>query len=217
MDDSMVDGFDFIRAQALLSRSDSARARLAEFSKLADDFKLKSEKATDVSTEWDRAAALLRSFLTESGERLAAQVSELVTKALRDVFLDDSVEFKVTSRVLRGTASVEFSLLSDGVERPVLDYHGGGVAEVIAFVLRVVVVLMSSGKRPVLVLDEPFARVSVEYRPRLAQFVRGLADETGLQLIAVTHDEHLPEVADVHYRVTRGDGGSVFSLVDRDG
>ena len=161
----------------------------------------------------DQAAALLRSISSDRASDLAARVSDLVTRGLRTVFEDDAVEFRVTTRTLRGQSAVEFALVTDGVERPVLDHHGGGVAEVVAFVLRVVVVLLTPGTRRVLILDEPFARVSVDYRPRLASFVRDLVESTGLQLIVVTHDDALPEVADVHYRVSRRGGESSFQLV----
>lgn len=165
----------------------------------------------------ERAAALLRLLSDERAEDLAKKVSDLVTEGLRSVFADDSVEFKVSSRTLRGQSSIEFSLVTDGVERPIMDYHGGGVAEVIAFVLRVVVVLLSPGTRRILILDEPFARVSVNYRPRLAAFVRDLAKSTGLQLLVVTHDDSLPEVADVCYRVSREAGSpTVFERVETD-
>lgn len=158
--------------------------------------------------DWTRAADVIRSFSDESSERLRADIERLVTHGLRTVFEDDSLTFVVTTRVLRGATSVEFSLRSGDVERPILNSYGGGVAEVVAFVLRVVVTLLS-GKRPLLVLDEPFSRVSANFRPRLARFVRELVDQTNLQIIAVTHDDHLPEVADVHYSFAQVEGATV--------
>lgn len=148
--------------------------------------------------DWSRAADIINSFDDEAGKRLKDDIERLVSHGLSSVF-EEPMQFKVTSRLLRGAPSVEFTLISNGVERPILGSHGGGVAQVVGFVLRVVVVMLTPGLRPVLVLDEPFSQVSVGYRPRLADFIRELVDATPLQLILVTHDDHLPAVADVHH------------------
>ena len=161
----------------------------------------------------DQAAALLRSISSDRASDLAARVSDLVTRGLRTVFEDDAVEFRVTTRTLRGQSAVEFALVTDGVERPLRPPPGGGAGGGALLAAGVFVAPCRPAPRRVPILDEPFARVSVDYRPRLASFVRDLVESTGLQLIVVTHDDALPEVADVHYRVSRRGGESSFQLV----
>lgn len=166
----------------------------------AEVVRLQAEEA-----DWARAADVIRSFSDAHSEHLKEDIERLVSHGLTSVF-DEPMQFKVTTRLLRGASSVEFTLVSNEVERPVLGSHGGGVAQVVGFVLRVVVTMLNRQLRPVLFLDEPFSQVSAEYRPRLAAFVRELVDSTPLQIVMVTHDTDLPEVADVRYRFSSVNG-----------
>jgi DNA repair ATPase RecN len=200
---------------ALLARGERLLGKIGALRDEAHATTILIEDAQEQAAVYEQAAALLRSYSTEAAEKLRSDIEKLVTYGVQSVFGDESLSFKVTNRVLRGVQVVEFALVSNGVERPVLGSHGGGVAEVVGFILRVVVVLLSS-RRPFLVLDEPFARVSVNYRPRLAQFVAELVERTSLQLLIVTHDADLPEVADRHYRLTLREGKTEVQLVPRD-
>lgn len=200
MTSDVIDGFErLVRATALAKGQ-----RLSAESQLVN-LRKRQRDAAHLSADWNRAADLLRTVSDEQSERLRSDLEGLVSRALSAVF-DDGLTFSVTTRILRGAPAVEFSLTdSAGVVRPVIGSHGGGVAQVVAFVLRVVVVLLSP-VRPVLVLDEPFSMVSSHYRPRLARFIREVVDSTSLQLVLVTHDDEMPAVADRHYAFTSSAG-----------
>lgn len=192
-----------------LTSINAARKELAESARrLADQ----SEAQRAAEQDWDRAAAVIRSFSDDHSENLKADIERLVSYALTSVFAEP-MHFKVVTRVLRGQTNIEFALEQNGVERPILGSHGGGVAQVVGFILRATVLLLTKSLRPVLVLDEPFSQVSSEYLPRLAAFLRELVDSTPLQLIVVSHEEELAEVSDVHYRFTAVAGLSRVSLV----
>lgn len=205
----VLDAFD-----RLIRETAQAKGRRSAAEATLADLRRRQAAAVDLEADWSRAADLLRTIEDEQSDRLRRDVEGLVSRALAAVF-DEPLSFVVSTRILRGQPAVEFSLVDpSGTQRPVLGSHGGGVAQVVSFVLRVVVVLLSPS-RPVLILDEPFSMVSASYRPRLARFIREVVDSTSLQLILVTHDEHLPEVADRHYAFTRsGDRTHVREVTD---
>ena len=189
--------------KALLAQADDAEAHAA------------AQRASEA--EWTRAADVLRSFSDDASEKLRGDIESLVTHALRSVFSDQSMAFRIHTRQLRGTNAVEFALASGGVEQPVPGAHGGGVLQVVAFVLRVVVLMLDRRRRPILFLDEPFSHVSANYRPALAQFLRELVDTTDLQLFIVTHDDATPEVADMALRLEQHAGAARVVVEDRAG
>jgi DNA repair exonuclease SbcCD ATPase subunit len=102
----------------------------------------------------------------------------------------------------------------DGVDADPLDAHGGGLVDVVAFVLRVVV---ATHARPALrrfmVLDEPFRHLSAEHTDGVGYLLRRLAETTGWQFLVVTHQRELAAHADVAYVVRLHNGATVLEPV----
>jgi DNA repair exonuclease SbcCD ATPase subunit len=153
----------------------------------------------------DRVTAILTGCGEERQQHAQRQLEQLVTRGLQVIF-DEGLSFRVVQSVRRGQANVDFVVSSayggSVVETSVMDARGGGMAAVAGFLLRLVVLLLTPGARRLLVLDESFAHVSAEYRPRLAEFLREVTDKAGVQLILVTHDPEYGEVADACYRLS---------------
>lgn len=168
----------------------------------------------------ERVAALLTRIGEERQQSAQQQIEELVTRALQVIF-DKSLSFHLIQSVSGSQPRVDFVIRSvyevapsDGelggsavVETPVLDARGGGMAVVIAFLLRLVVLLLTPGARRVLFLDESFSHVSAEYEPRLAEFLREVCDQAGVQIVMITHSTAYSDVADKRYQLTLGPGG----------
>lgn len=138
------------------------------------------------------------------------QIEELVTRAVQVVF-GEELSFKLVPSVKRDQASLDFVLASKygdiTIETPVLEARGGGMAAVVGFVLRLVVLLLTPDARRVLVLDETFAHVSESFVPRVAEFLREVADKAGVQVVLVTHSTGYGDVADRRYRLVLGKDG----------
>ena len=168
--------------------------------------------------ELDRVTVLLNSLGEE--RQLAAQssIEELVTRGLRMIF-DDTLSFHIVQAVKGKTAVVEFvvrtTLGSDVIETPVMDARGGGLAAVIGFLLRFVVMLMGRDPRDstIMVLDEIFAHVSAEYLEPTGQFLREVVDRTGVQIIMVTHQPEFAQYADRVYNFSTTNGKTVVKDV----
>lgn len=169
---------------------------------------------TATVTELDRVTALLNSLGED--RQLAAQnsIEELVTRGLQMIF-DDTLSFHIVQNVRGKTAVVEFvvrtTLGSSVIETQVMDARGGGLAAVIGFLLRLVVMLMSRSERDanLLVLDETFSMVSAEYLEPLGEFLREVVDRTGAQIVLVTHQQAFEEFADKVYYFSTEDGTTV--------
>lgn len=171
----------------------------------------KAQDAEVTMIACEEATAFLNSFADERQAQVQTQIETLVTHGVQTIFGDD-LTFHVISEQKANRAEVSFSLRSsmgdETVETPILDARGGGVAAVVGFLLRLIITLLRED-RPLLVLDETFAQVSDGYLPNVGQFVKELVDQTGAQILMVTHSDVFAEYADAKYQVTQKNGVSV--------
>lgn len=149
----------------------------------------------------DRVTILLNNIGEDKQQKAQEHIEGIVTRGLQAIF-GPTFSFHIAQTMKGKSASVEFLIrthLDDvTLETPVLESHGGGLAAIVGFLLRVTVMLLDKGadKANVLVLDETFGMVSAEFLDPLAEFVRELIDKTGLQVILVTHQDQWLEYAD---------------------
>lgn len=133
------------------------------------------------------------------------RIGALVTRCLRAVFDPEPYAFEITAKKARGRTECLGRLKRFGRQIDPLAAAGGGVIDVATFALRVAaLVLYKRPLRRVLVLDEPFRFVSVEYRAPLKALVLKLADELNIQFIIVTHIEELKLGNVIDIRTARG-------------
>jgi len=149
-------------------------------------------------------------YAREQGRR---QVEFMVSQALQFVFGGD-LEFKVVVEERRERPEAEFYVCSTygggfRVETTPQDARGGGVVDVISLALRLALIhaLRPQVKGPV-VLDEPAKHVSVEFSPQVAQFLKSASQSLGRQIIMVSHNQHLADMADTAYLVEMQQGKS---------
>lgn len=133
------------------------------------------------------------------------KIEKLVTKGIRAVFDREDLEFKLEISISRGDVAVKPVIVCEynnkTLETDIIEGHGGGLGDVVSFVLRVVVLSLIRPQRArLLVLDEPFKHVSSEYLPAVAELMKELRKITKLQIIMVTHKSELAECADVIYK-----------------
>lgn len=162
----------------------------------------------------EKVLGVLTSVGEERQESAQRQVEGLVTRALQVIF-DENLSFNLVPSVKANRAEIDFVLVSEygekttvRVETPVLEARGGGMAAVVGFVLRLVVLLLTPGARRVLFLDESFGMVSADYEPRLAEFLREVADKAGVQIVLITHSKAYDDLADVSYELSLGPDGA---------
>lgn len=182
------------------------------------------ELSTEVSSlgelveELDRVTILLNSLGEERQLKAQSNIEELVSRGLRMIF-DDTLSFHIVQSIKGKTAAVDFvvrtTLGTQVIETSVMDARGGGLAAVIGYLLRLVVMLMGRDPRDssIMVLDETFAHVSAEYLEPLGQFLREVVDRTGVQIILVTHQPEFAQYADRVYNFSTHHGKTVVKDV----
>lgn len=151
-------------------------------------------------------AELLRTVLdrlTGMGEvwqrKFQKSTAIIVSEGLSHVF-GEELELKIVSSTKSDMDAVEFIMIKNGEEEDIMDGQGGGYIGIIAFLLRVLLIMASRPLlRLLLVMDEPFAHVSPEYRQPLAEMAAALIDRLGFQVIMVTQEREYVDVADVAY------------------
>lgn len=123
----------------------------------------------------------------------------IVSEGLSLVFGQD-LQLKIKPSTKADMSAVEFVLVKDGQEEDIMEGQGGGYIGIIAFLLRVLLIVASQPLlRRILVMDEPFAHVSPEFRHPLAEMAAALIDRLGFQVIMVTQEREYVDVADTAY------------------
>jgi DNA repair exonuclease SbcCD ATPase subunit len=159
----------------------------------------------------NQAAAVLARQGEERQEATQRQLEGLVSRGLQSVF-DENTSFHMVQTIKANQPVIEFVIRTSYgdsvVDTPVMEARGGGMAATVGFMLRLVVMLLTPNARRILFLDETFGHVSAEYEPRLAEFLREVADKAGVQLFLVTHSDAYSDAADKRYRLKLGADGS---------
>lgn len=159
---------------------------------------------------YSKIAITLASIGEDRQTEAQKQIEELVTRGLHSIFGEEMTFHLVQSQ--RGkTPEVKFIIKSfvngKPIETSVMDARGGGLAAVVGFLLRLIILLLSKDTSdPMLILDESFSHVSAEYERPLAEFIKELIDKTRVSIVLVTHSDAFSEFADKRYRFTLNKG-----------
>lgn len=82
--------------------------------------------------------------------------------------------------------------------------QGGGVQSVVSFIFQVSL-LLKQKSRLLMVYDEMFTQLDDNALQRFLEFVNKLSEDTGLQMLLVTHDQRIqPELVKHYYRIENG-------------
>lgn len=197
--------------QKLKSKVDQAKGKLALLEKQKTDAEgeLKYYKSMQIRIE--QAKVIIQAVATQTQEQLEYQISELVTLALGSVF-DDTYDFRVKFDIARGKTEAKLYLEKDGQKYNPLDATGGGVADVVAFGLRLALWSLKP-TRKLLILDEPMRFLSRDKQARAARMIRELSGKLGLQIIMVTHSPEMIEAADKVFEIEKVNGVSIVKEV----
>lgn len=176
------------------------------------------------ATGFEREAEQLRKAIevlqvaTETRrQELKDRVESLVTRGLRAVFNREDYEFGFAVQLKRDVFGVTPVLRShfkgQPMETSIVDGHGGGIADVVSFLLRVVVLCLARPRvAPFMALDEVFRHVSPEFLRGCATLLKELNTSAGIQFLIVTHKPELLDAADVVYRTEFSDGLTSYRL-----
>ena len=155
-----------------------------------------------------KAREVIREVAVMTQEQLAFHIQDIVTSAILGVFPDPYV-FKADFVMKNNRTECELGLLSNEGEiiNP-LAASGGGVVDVTAFALRVASWSMKIPRsRPVIILDETFKHLSRDLMYKAGEMLRGMADRLNMQVIMISHEPDLVQIADRVFEVSKGHDG----------
>lgn len=191
-----------------LSRTEGNRDAV-QASLLTSETQLDSTKASQALLE--QVTEVLRALAELKREEMRLKVENLVTYGLRSVF-KEHLTFKIVSGERAKQSTMELKVVSIvnevEVETDIVNAHGGGLVQVIALLLRIVILLFA---RPaparVLILDESLAHLSREYLEPAAELLGSLSNKLGLQILMVTHSPEFEDAADRIYSFSKSSSG----------
>lgn len=130
-----------------------------------------------------KASALLQDVASKTQAQLKDAVEKTVQSCIDLLF--PGYSFRVNFIPKRGKVDAEFRICKDKVELDPLASSGGGVVDAVSFALRAGC-LRLAGKRPILLLDEPFKHVRGEPRRELGRVLTTLVEKMGVQVLMVS-------------------------------
>lgn len=139
-------------------------------------------------------------------ERFKHRVESLVTMAIKSVFEGRDFGFELVFEEKRNQMEIRPVVyeMIDGVRQdlddPEFDF-GGGLVDVISFAWRIVMWSLENPKsRGVIILDEPMKNMG-DLIVLGGEMLKEIAHKLGLQLIIITHEKELIDIADKAYHV----------------
>lgn len=160
-----------------------------------------------------KAVCLLDKTIEVVSSNGIGRIESTVTNGLRLVFDDPTLAMKVVKNEGKRGNSYEIVGVRGDVEGPFLETFGGGVANIVSFLLRVLILKRFKMAR-VLVLDELFGNVSANRQPMVSKLLHSLAKDGGYTILAVTHSHPLALSADRVYVARMKNGQPVLEEIN---
>lgn len=184
--------------------------RITNFQKQMDEVDQRVDTLEKISILYNETAKFAR-------DQTTSEIEKLVTACLRLVF-DDDIQFKVELGELRGKSSAEFYIVDKANQKEfqykVEQSRGGGVVDIVSLALRISFFLkyQPSMQGP-LVLDEPCKHLSEEYIFNIADFLKKVSDQFHIQIIMISHNQHIASISDKNYRVWKENYKTSIELI----
>jgi DNA repair exonuclease SbcCD ATPase subunit len=160
----------------------------------------------------DRARQVALSVLSGIQEQITAYASALVSRLVRHVF-GEEYEFRLVPKVERGRPGLAPMFLVHGQEVSPREEVGGGLLDVASLGMRLAHWrLMKERTSPIFLLDEPGRFLDAARAPKLGEILATISNDLGVQIIYITHNEVLAEIAETAYQVQL-DGNGVSQVI----
>ena len=170
--------------EILLSRSDNLISDIERLQKRS----ILLQQSSDVFKGW----------LDDSIQKNVESISDLVTTGLKHIIYDQNLTFKIKQEVKANRLSMKFIIEDNGTEGDPLLSFGGGIVLTASLILRIAIMSrLNMGN--LLLLDESMHALANRYVPAAASFMKQLSDQTGINILMVTHNEEFVGHADTTY------------------
>ena len=123
------------------------------------------------------------------------KLQSLVNQGLEYVFPHSNITIEIESTFKFNKTQFSLIINKDKVNSGRLDAFGGGVLSVIALLLRISAIIITSSERLVF-LDESLAFLSKQYQALISKFLKQISRQLGFTIILIAHQEDLSIYAD---------------------
>lgn len=173
-----------------LGKKESLETQIADYEKRLETIDLEFNKLT-------KSSLFLQTLSDSTRQQLVDKISFIVTDALQKI-KDPNLEFKMVVSNERNQVDLKFLIVNSTTkqEYDILQSCGGTVADIITFLLRIILISCWEPKlSKLLLLDECFKFVSVYDQDKLGEFIKTLTEQMKTQVILITHSEKLANTA----------------------
>jgi len=145
----------------------------------------------------EEGGLILTHVAQQTQAKVGIYLDDMVTAGTEAVFPNDTdYRFKADFIQRRGQTEVDLMLAdAQGNRIKPSDQDGGGLVDVVAFLLRVALWSLGRETRPVIILDEPFRNLhGRDDQQRASELIHELSVRLGLQFIIITGEDEGPEL-----------------------
>jgi len=120
--------------------------------------------------------------------KLIGYIEEVVTRSLNQIFKVDHFKFKISFDTHGSTPVSNFYLIENGTEKDIINSFGGGVADIVGIVLRLVLLELQYPKNTApVILDETGKFISNDYQASFSDFLKNWSMTFKRQIIIISH------------------------------
>lgn len=147
-----------------------------------------------------------------TGALAQSEVKGLIEKLISDtvsLVFGSEYGFELESKVVRNQPEIEMYIVKNGCKYNLRDdTEGGGVMDVVSFVLRIVLWAIQKNRTDnIMIFDEPLRHLDGRRAKVMGQMMKKLSEMLGLQMLIVSHSEHLIDSADKVFEVAKNNEG----------
>lgn len=147
----------------------------------------------------DEANKFLAGMVSDRVLCVKDRLESLTNQGLDYIFGSSKVRICIDSEFKNNKTIFSLRIRKSGVDTDgVVESFGGGLLSVIAFVLKIVAVVLVENRR-FMILDESLSMLSDEYQEPMSKFIATLCKELGFTIVLISHQPKLSTYADVCY------------------
>lgn len=195
----------------------SKRAELKLVSESIDSKRREIKSVEDRLLILDEANKFLAGMVSDRVLSVKDRLESLTNQGLEYIFGSSKVRVSIESEFKNNKTIFSLRIRKQGVDTDgVVESFGGGLLSVIAFILKIVAVVLVENRR-FLILDESLSMLSDEYQEPMSKFIATLCKELDFTIVLIAHQPKLSTYADVCYEayVCDRDKSTKFKEIER--
>lgn len=188
---------DFAELRKKVAKASTRRVLLQEqLEAQQKELILRKERVVGV----EEVLQVFQTASTKIQEKLRFQVTDIVQTAVDTVFPGRYI-FCMEFSTKNNRTFTSIYLERDGLRMDPMTCNGGGVGDLVALGLRMACWTIGRTANT-LIMDEPYKNLSANFRPIMGEILKTLSKRLGLQVILVTHDAEIINIADRVFHLT---------------